>query len=462
MKKFLSYIHWRHLKHLYHVERKQLPHYHRLLQSFLHSRNGKLIVILFIAAMIPMTVLGVQTVQNLRQEAAGPNVPKAACDGASTGLLAEPRPAIKDQKIVFKHASGLPPINQQSFDEWDSLGNGVYPDSDEAKKCKLVGDSIECIARGTAKAGQISKHTWKFRELAVCEYEVKNAAPKSTPTPTKNPDGTPRPTRIGGTTPTETPGPNAGFDADIEADGCNANKIARLKIKWDLSSQTKDCSITIEGGGQKETRTGCTSENLIYDALPKDSSNDLKSKTKYVLTIKSAEKIKGVDATTAECVKPENTPTPTLKAGQPTPTSASGQSTCKILSAATSCTTNKKPSVTATWEVDGTNCQIGLYKSGSTEAIGGVKTNCKSGTDTGSINAKDLEKGKTYIVKAKSSKCTEITKSVTIPANACTTQTTNTISAGSDGACESKSINGVIKCVIKGTDQQGTCPAVCP
>src|SRR5215204_1088819 len=117
MKKFLSFIHWHHLKQRYHDWKKGLSH-QDALKKFLHTKNGRLAVIIIIAAMIPITVLSVQQVQNLQQEAAAPT-DKPPCNGGATGLLVSPDPSKDGDTITFTHTGAFPPINQSSFENDD-------------------------------------------------------------------------------------------------------------------------------------------------------------------------------------------------------------------------------------------------------------------------------------------------------------------------------------------------------
>jgi hypothetical protein len=118
---------------------KHIPHYREVIQKFFASKNARLAIILIIAAAIPLTVLGVQQIQDIRQQAKEKN----ECGPSSYPLRVSKNPANDGEEIKFSHAEEA--ITQHMFEEEDFTGNG-------ATGCQLTGSVITCKARYNSKS----------------------------------------------------------------------------------------------------------------------------------------------------------------------------------------------------------------------------------------------------------------------------------------------------------------------
>lgn len=183
MKKFLSFIHWRHLKHLYHTQLKTSLHYRVVLEKFFQSKNGRMVAIILIAAAIPLTVIAAQQVQNLQQQAKETN----ECSESSYPLQVFPNPAEDGKEITFRLAEGT--ITEEAFQNDHFTGNG-------AVGCALSGGVIKCKARfnSKTKTKPQSDHTYSVHGNK-CNYSVKNPDANKPTKPPKKVTNTPKPPR---------------------------------------------------------------------------------------------------------------------------------------------------------------------------------------------------------------------------------------------------------------------------
>lgn len=296
MKKFLSYIHWKHLKHLYHVEEKKIPHYHRILQSFFRSRNGKLVIILIIAAMIPMTVLGVQTVQNLTQEAATNPI---CGEGDALNFVVNPQPAMQGQQVTFSLKDGGMLDN-----ELHGFGNGVT-----ANTCQQSGNNITCTAKGgfatNDPPGKIKRSTWFTiaggTSKNLCEYAIQKVAAAPTP----RPSGSRQPTQC---------------KASISA-YCKGETTPGINVNWEYPA-TATCSIEVKDkqGNVKFTSTKCKDDQTTYEGIENKKDYTITAKATgcadYTRTVTTS---CGVPATPTSQQPGNGTPANTPAPGSPIP-----------------------------------------------------------------------------------------------------------------------------------------------
>lgn len=288
---------FRRLHHHIHTIRKTISH-HKLLQT----KNARLALILIIAAAIPLTVMGVQQIQDIRQSAKEPN----ECGPESYPLRVSKNPAADDEIIIFSHADGQP-ITQYQFEEEEFTGNG-------AVGCELKNGTIECKARYTSKSKKPqSDHTYQVTGNK-CNYSVLAPIkkPKDPNKPTKDPN---KPT------PTKTPRkpdepPTSGkCEANLSANNCSGDNKPRLRASWDMTDEDKGCSIKIGG---VEVSTECTSGNKDITDL---NGKALESGKEYEIVISNNGSCKGAEPASAEAPKCAEKATPTPKGGKdPTPT----------------------------------------------------------------------------------------------------------------------------------------------
>ncbi len=392
---FRKYFRWLH--HKSHTLRRKVFH-NQTIKEFFASKNARLAVILIIAAAIPLTVLAVQQIQDIRQQAAAPNM----CNGGATGLLASPNPAEDGQTITFTHTGAFPPIDENSFQNDDFIS------SNGTSGCTRQGASIVCKAKYNEKSKDpISDHTWTFHG-AECNFQVKKPAkstkPKGSPTPTADPAGECKGTMVA---------------------TCDGNNKPVLTISYDLrGGKDGSCKATIDPGNNNQGNN-CTSRSGIR-------VTDLENDKSYNLVLNSGNANctnKSVAKADTKCKATTPTPifkpggnTPTPGTGTPTNTPAPGQATCRIDTAPrldinqSSCSgTNHK--ISGAWKISGPNCVIRLYKNG-VEINKSTECDKKSGWSTHSGHD-DIVPGEEYQLKATSDTCTEEKLSNTITAKAC-------------------------------------------
>jgi hypothetical protein len=373
MKKFL-FLHWRELKHYYHTQIKKLPQYHHGLDKFFHTKNGRLVVILFLAAMVPITVMGAQQVQNLQQEAA--NKPICGAAGAEN-FVVDPQPAMQGQPVTFSLKDGGMVDN-----EVNGFGNGV-----NASSCQQSGNNVTCTAKGgfsTADpAGKIKHSTWFSlaggTQQDFCEYAIQKVAAAPTP----RPSGSRNPTTC-----------KASLSAYCKADGTPG-----VNINWEYPT-TATCSIQIKDkqGNIKLTSAACSHDETIYTGIANQKDYTMTAKatgctdiTKTVTTscgsAATATPRPGQATNTPAPGQATNTPAPgqatnTPAPGQATNTPAPAQNGGSVDSQSLDCrnydiaTGQGKIKLTATYKITGTKCKVGI-----TGDQGAVDVNENAGCD---------------------------------------------------------------------------------
>lgn len=297
---FHRYAHW--LRHHVHKLKRSVSHQ-------FHSKNARLAIILIIAAAIPLTVLGVQQIQDIRQSAKEAQ----ACDGSKLLKVTNDTdfalgPFTDGQGIIFSHTDGK--ITDNMYQEEDFTGNGAT-----ACTYDSANGWIRCKAKYNGSK-EISDHTWTFRDVK-CNYQVKDK-----PKPTKDPKKTPVPGKgTPGHTPvsTATPKANEGCEGNLTANSCTADKKPRFNVTWNIKGGST-CSVKVGG---VEISKDCSAANKVITDL---NGKVLESDKSYDLVISSngatCKDRKADTEKTAKCATTGGTPTPTQKPGttNPTPT----------------------------------------------------------------------------------------------------------------------------------------------
>lgn len=227
-------------------------------KGFFHSTIARLFLVLFIAAAIPLTVMRVQRVQNLEQEAA--STPKAGIDcsaQAGSDIIAEPLAPTFGETITFKRANGS--FSQEDFEYRIPLGNGVdsnkctFSDG-EIQNCPTKkGTTKDIMVEGKAQRG--TTHTIAEDGTPVCQYYV--IFKESKPVPTKD---TAKPTKPD--TPRATIDPKKNCKANLSSGSCTADNKPRLRASWSMKDEGKGCSVKI-AGVEVSTKCGDDNEDIL-------------------------------------------------------------------------------------------------------------------------------------------------------------------------------------------------------
>jgi outer membrane biosynthesis protein TonB len=251
---FQKYWYW--AQHKIKKIEKHIPHSRDIFRKFLASKNARLVIILIIAAAIPITVLGVQQLQDIRQQAKEKN----ECGPSSYPLRVSKNPANDGEEIKFSHAEEA--ITQHMFEEEDFTGNG-------ATGCQLTGSVITCKARYNSKSKKAqSDHTYEFRGNK-CNYSVlKKVEPTKKPKDPNKPTATKKPRDPN--EPTTAPK----CEVNLDSENCTGDNKPRLKASWDVGDNDKGCSIKLNG---TEISKECQYGNLNIIEL---GGKDLESEKK--------------------------------------------------------------------------------------------------------------------------------------------------------------------------------------
>lgn len=279
---FHRYAHW--LRHHVHKLKRSVSHH-----EMFHSKNARLAIILIIAAAIPLTVLAVQQVQDIRQQAAGTKA-SADCTQAS-GYIVEPLHAVPPQAIIAKKADGGMLDN-----EVIGFGNGVEG------QCVQEGNNIKC-PKTKGKKGKTSDpddlHTM-FSIQSGSKVDLCNWYTKKIAGPTPRPSGSRQPI-------------TNNCDAKISA-VCNAENPPKpgINLDWKLQGGS-ECSIEVKDKQGKSVfkNTECEKKN-------QNIFTDIGNTKDYTLTVSN-----GTSGCTNKVIKTVTTScgAPTPKPGQGTPTS---------------------------------------------------------------------------------------------------------------------------------------------
>ena len=258
------------------------------LESLFNSTNVKLFTILIIAAAIPLTIIGLSQVQNLRDEAAStPKAGKDCTQQAGSAIIATPLSPEFGQTISFKKAIGS--FSQQDFTTGVVFGNGIDSNkcsftNGEIQNCPTKKGKTETLKIGTeTKRGTV--HTITQGGNAICDYYVLLKETKPAPTkgpPKGSPQHTPTPGNIKPTNP-----PNGNASVNMNAADCNASNNPRLTANWNLTGGVDGkCSVILSVGSEQWTvDTKCSKKTgFVIDTLP-NSRTPLKPDTQYSLKV---------------------------------------------------------------------------------------------------------------------------------------------------------------------------------
>lgn len=354
--------------------------------AFFNSNTAKLFFIIIIAMVIPLTVLSVQRVQNLQQEAAGTSIPDSQkCDGESNefGAIADPQPVKEDAEITFrlKDETDMVDVEKNNF------GNGVVSSS-----CKQNGNAVTCTAKGNFKNdAKSSTHTWVYLsgsgEKQLCKYTVEDnlgqPRPTKKPTPTKDPAATPK---------------TANCTGKMET-ACTVDNKPRLLISYDLSGGTDgSCDVSIDDASQSDKRISINTKCVKKTQFAMDSLDGapLKNNSNYRLVVKNGNSCKeyiAVGQVTTNCGGGQKPPTPTSTqgGGNPTATPAPKFGTPENVTA--KCEGNQdEPKITVSWKQVASAVS---YTAKLANAQGGSAVK-EGGTDKTTFTFDGIEKGKTY------------------------------------------------------------------
>lgn len=407
---------WRWCKNYTHHMVKKIPSSEKM-NTFFKSKNARLAVILIIAAAIPLTVLGVQTVQDIRQNAATTLPP---CDGSS-GYKVEPLEVQPPAGFTASKTDGGMLDN-----ELVGFGNGVV-----ASSCTQSGNNITCSqtkanAKGKNKGDGKSGHdmdilTGGSSATKLCEWYTKDGVK-----PTPRPSGT-------RTTPTV-----SNCDGKISA-VCNAETPPKpgINLDWKLVGGTgTTCSVEVKDkqGNSKFKSTKCEEKNQnIFNGI-----ENIKDYTFIVSNGKTGCTNKTIRTVTTSCAVPATatpkpgtgSPTNTPSPGQPTPTPKAGTGTPGVSSGKcvvnlnsqnanddkTKCNGSTSPRLTGDWDIsgNGSTCKVTLLENGSTTTTGNREIFSSTSCNNTAWSINKLVANQSYTLKVLSGNCSKTSNVVKV------------------------------------------------
>lgn len=375
---------------------------HTAVNKIVTSKNFRLAIILVIALAIPLTVLAVQQIQDIRQQAAStPPTDAPPCDGSAGYTVTQ-----SGNTLTFSKTDGTAVSTDTNH-----FGNGYIQSS-----CQASGVNLTCQARYRGSGSAIQYHYWeKFPGgRKVCYYAV-TQAPTATPDPNR---------------PTRPPRSGPSCEGEVKAE-CTFDNKPRLRISWDLRGPNTGCSVKVTRNGAQvasisnkcDNKSGERLENVENNAtynLVIDNGTETCSAKNFAVSTQCGSGSGGQNPTNTPAPgQPTNTPAPEQPTNTPTPRSGGNPTNapCEVtLNSPTSCRADGRVVLTGKWSMNYNNestCKATLLE--GTQIVGDA-TSCSNNeweSDFATIAKRNYAADKRYTLQIESDLCQKSTPSIT-------------------------------------------------